>query len=368
MKICHDVIWGDIAISDVAISIIDTPEFQRMHEIRQTGLAYKVFPTASHSRFEHSLGVYHLSGVIVNKLNSILHDDARICDRTIECVKIAGLCHDLGHGAYSHMFDNLFLKKQKDIEKYPWRHHEKRSQDIFRYITYTYNIALTSSEVDLICNLIHVDANDIPWWWCIVHNPINGIDSDKLDYLIRDNRAMGVPLNINMNRIIENIRVINNEICYCDRIKDDIFNLFYIRYRSYREIYCHPTVVRFELLMTHVMEKLNNDHNIINIIKNKNVREFCKLTDSWVRIMGDDAMLRDIDQRIGGRRDDVNGKKITINVGFVGGQNDPFVCIKFYTRKSPHVSFKIPPSKINMFLKGDNYLCNEEITYGFMND
>ena len=61
-------IWGDIEVSQLALSIIDTWEFQRLHYIKQTSLAYKVFPTATSSRFEHSLGVYHITKVIIEHL------------------------------------------------------------------------------------------------------------------------------------------------------------------------------------------------------------------------------------------------------------------------------------------------------------
>ena len=68
MKQFHCSIWGEIEVSDLALSIIDTFIFQRLHYIKQTGLAYKVFPNAIGTRFAHSLGVYHLTKTIINEI------------------------------------------------------------------------------------------------------------------------------------------------------------------------------------------------------------------------------------------------------------------------------------------------------------
>ncbi|KAG5836002.1 hypothetical protein ANANG_G00249980, partial [Anguilla anguilla] len=110
------------------VRIIDTPEFQRLRYIRQMGSVYFVYPGASHNRFEHSIGVAHLAGELVQALNRqyLLHEDpklkALLYGQTDEskplitedeglCVQIAALCHDLGHGPFSHQFDDLFIPK-----------------------------------------------------------------------------------------------------------------------------------------------------------------------------------------------------------------------------------------------------------------
>ena len=110
---------------------IDTLEFQRMRNIKQLGLSYMVFPSACHSRFEHSLGTFlynffislcfyskgtaHLANKQMkylysnqSKLRAEFENDA---DKIQRDVLLAGLCHDLGHGPFSHTFDNLIIKK-----------------------------------------------------------------------------------------------------------------------------------------------------------------------------------------------------------------------------------------------------------------
>ena len=100
-------IWGEIEVSSLALSIIDTWEFQRLHYIKQTGLAYKVFPTATSSRFEHSIGVYHITKIMIEHLEKSVEDENKLNNREKELLCIVGLVHDIGHGPFSHLFDFL---------------------------------------------------------------------------------------------------------------------------------------------------------------------------------------------------------------------------------------------------------------------
>jgi HD superfamily phosphohydrolase len=71
MKIINDPIHGHIELSDICIQVIDTPQFQRLRDLKQLGVAYYVFPGASHNRFEHSIGVCHLARTFIEHLASI---------------------------------------------------------------------------------------------------------------------------------------------------------------------------------------------------------------------------------------------------------------------------------------------------------
>src|SRR4051812_13860415 len=85
------------------VALIDTPEFQRLRRIRQLGLAYFAYQAAEHSRFTHSLGAFHLAARMVAKLRN----SYRIQPEDQTAVRVAALLHDLGHGPFSHVIENI---------------------------------------------------------------------------------------------------------------------------------------------------------------------------------------------------------------------------------------------------------------------
>jgi len=112
--IIHDPIHGSFSLPRIAWIIIDTPEFQRLRYIKQTGNTCFVYPGAEHTRFQHCLGVAHLAlefGCAI-KLKSA----EMITDQQILLLCIAGLCHDLGHCAFSHLYDASIIPMFQAID------------------------------------------------------------------------------------------------------------------------------------------------------------------------------------------------------------------------------------------------------------
>jgi HD superfamily phosphohydrolase len=103
-KSFNDSIHGYINLSSLQLSLVDTPQFQRLRQLKQVGTCYFVYPGASHNRFEHSLGVSHLAGELIDRLDKD-QPDLEINERDKQNLRVAGLCHDLGHGPFSHVFD-----------------------------------------------------------------------------------------------------------------------------------------------------------------------------------------------------------------------------------------------------------------------
>ena len=116
MKIIYDAIHKYMTFDELQMQIIDCPEFQKMRNIKQLGLCYYVFPGASHNRFEHSLGVSYLCGLLIETLRD-KQPELKITNRLIQLIKVAGLVHDLGHACFSHFFDQHFLKNLDIDEK-----------------------------------------------------------------------------------------------------------------------------------------------------------------------------------------------------------------------------------------------------------
>ncbi|WP_279463123.1 HD domain-containing protein [Aeromonas veronii] len=121
-----DPIHGIIRLSELEIEFIDHPLFQRLRNIKQNTFLYKVFPSAMHSRFEHSLGVMHLSYEILKNLNlnsyryqnkyrdgSVFNGIEHLPLSNIRELRLAALLHDIGHGPMSHQFDSFMCKKRR---------------------------------------------------------------------------------------------------------------------------------------------------------------------------------------------------------------------------------------------------------------
>ena len=110
--------------------IIEHPYFQRLKDIKQLGLAYKVYENVIHSRFEHSIGVAYLCKLAISKLKK---DNDFISEKLVILVTLAGLLHDIGHGPSSHLFDNILEKKIIMMDE-KMLDHENRSIKIFEAI------------------------------------------------------------------------------------------------------------------------------------------------------------------------------------------------------------------------------------------
>lgn len=102
VKTFNDVVHGYVELADVSVCIVDTPEFQRLRDVRQLGGVQAVYPCAGHSRFEHVLGTAHTAREFITQL-AARQPELGITARDMLCVEVAGLIHDLGHGLLSHL-------------------------------------------------------------------------------------------------------------------------------------------------------------------------------------------------------------------------------------------------------------------------
>lgn len=169
-------------------NIIDTREFQRLRRISQLGLASYVFPGATHSRFSHSLGVAYLARNIMNHLSewgTPKLEDEISC--VFDDVLMAALLHDVGHGPFSHSFENV-------LKSHPWAPlHEDWTALLIGDERYAINRVLKSSGVDAsrVGSVFSSDAqNSLPAPFKQIVS--SQLDADRMDYLLRDSHFAGV--------------------------------------------------------------------------------------------------------------------------------------------------------------------------------
>ena len=272
-KKIYDPIHKYMSFEPILVQIIDTVEFQRLRNIKQLGFCYYVFSGANHNRFEHSLGVAHLCGLLLTKIKHN-QPELNITDRQIILIKIAGLVHDIGHGCFSHFFDNYLLNDSKHINS----RHEIRSQLIFQQIVKKYKLKINNDEINFLNNLIDPNNDNNDFIYQILSNKENSIDCDKFDYLLRDTFNLGLPFSFDCNRFIENAKVINNKLCYSIKLYYDIYDLFNLRFRLHKQIYNHHTVNQLEHMVLDIINLVDDKYNIKTSIHN--INNFIEISDS----------------------------------------------------------------------------------------
>ena len=108
----RDPIHGLIELSEDEVKLINTKAFQRLRRIRQLAMAFLVYPGALHTRFDHSIGVMHIVGRICSRLKELGSNGVN--DRDVKLMRFAALIHDIGHGPFSHVSEDLLEKYARD--------------------------------------------------------------------------------------------------------------------------------------------------------------------------------------------------------------------------------------------------------------
>lgn len=236
---------GSILLSDEVIKLVDTAEFQRLRGIRQLGPTIFVFPGANHTRYEHSLGVYHLALKYLEKLSGWA-GFRKIChplDETIKNILLSALLHDIGHYPYSHCIEDI--DSFHDGTKLAT--HEKRAR---RIILESEIESIIKSEWNLdpeiVANIIAYEGIKTPGQ-ILINKLINSpLDMDKIDYLIRDSIHCGVDYGkgIDLERFLDSLCVEpkTNTLCLTDKGMSCLLSIIACRNIMYQEIYWHKSV------------------------------------------------------------------------------------------------------------------------------
>jgi HD superfamily phosphohydrolase len=339
-KQVYDPIHDFITITPLMQSIIDTFEFQRLRDLKQLGAVHYVYPSATHTRFEHSLGVSHLAGIMAENL--IRHNNPAVeKNRFIELVRIAGLIHDIGHGPFSHLYDSQ-VRSQEEPE------HEERGCAIFVDMVKKYNIELLPEEVDMILNMVNPSKEHIhDWQYQIVANKQCQLDVDKIDYIQRDSYHLGLKFGGEWSRLLTHCMVkttsLGEEIAWPEKLQYEILQLFSTRYRLHKQVYNHHTVKAYEYYITEILRSANTKANFLDLTDSV---VSCRLHKEWRDIQNKIAR-REIPKLVGEKtisKDQVanqpNPRVIfniiidKVTIGFANGDKNPLDDVWVFNKKN----------------------------------
>ena len=248
-KVLKDPVHSYIHIHyEVIWNCLDSKEFQRLRRIRQLGGDFQVYPTAEHSRFSHSLGVYEIVRRMVTEVKSLC---VELTEYEKVCVMLAGLLHDVGYGPFSHAFEHVTNHS-----------HEEYTAKIILGNTELNSILRVVSEKlpqDIVSIIQHTHENDI------LNQIVSGqLDADRMDYLLRDSYFTATTYGqFDLERILRTMRVrktaegrkvIVVKYTGIHSVEDYIM----ARYQMYWQVYYHPVARSYEAVFIQLFNRLKD--------------------------------------------------------------------------------------------------------------
>uniref|UniRef100_A0A224YNL5 Sam/hd domain protein n=1 Tax=Rhipicephalus zambeziensis TaxID=60191 RepID=A0A224YNL5_9ACAR len=321
-KVFWDPVHGQISLHPVSVAVIDTPEFQRLRYIRQLGHVAYLYPGASNSRFEHSLGTAHLARLLGSHLRDC-QPELKLSDKELLCLELAGLCHDLGHGPFSHFWEHFYRRGARDRGLKPRWTHEAMSCKILAHLIAVNGLdrtfsaweakwpgqGLTADDVKFVQGLILGDTSGIePSRWFlfqVVNNRDSGLDVDKWDYYLRDCHAVGLACGFQFQRLVGSARVVEHEgftrIAFRDKELNNVYEMFRMRSTLHNNVYHHQMISIFEAMICDALQLADEKVASANgggrlrlwwttheagqpDASPQQVEAFVALTDAWVEL------------------------------------------------------------------------------------
>jgi hypothetical protein len=261
-----DPIHGYIELSEAERAVLDTSPMQRLRRIRQLAAAHLTYPGAEHSRFQHSLGVMHLSGLFGERLMDLgLIDEA-------DLLRLAGLLHDVGHGPFSHLFEEIL--ERRGIS------HEEMGRRIVR----------ETIIADILGNhgFDPMEISDLSVGRLFGRGFLNQVvagqfGADTLDYLVRDSYYTGVEYGrVDVRRLIDSVDVLDDVLSMDTTALYALEALFIARYEMFKAVYFHRTVRAASVMLIRAMEIADE---ALGLTEFSSLRGYLRLDDETVLSM-----------------------------------------------------------------------------------
>jgi HD superfamily phosphohydrolase len=261
-----DPIHDFIRVYDHELKIIDNPIFQRLRRIRQLSGAHLTYPAAQHTRFEHSLGVMH----IASQAGQALKEKGILKSDDIEILRLAGLLHDIGHGPFSHLFEEII--QQKKIS------HEDFGKNLILKSVIGDTLSKNGYDKKLITKVAFGDSK-----YQYLNEIVSGyLSADMMDYLLRDGYFTGAEhAKIDHKRLIQSLDVHKKKLALEKSALYSFESMMHSRYQMFKAVYFHKTVRSAEVMLLEALRLSDDEFGFTSF----NMNEFVKLTDEHVLSM-----------------------------------------------------------------------------------
>jgi len=259
-----DPIHDFIRLNKTEHKIIDTPVFQRLRRIKQLSGAHLIYPGAQHTRFEHSLGVLHIASMAATSL----HAKGIMSNDDIQNIRFAALLHDIGHGPFSHLFEEV-LQRKKQIS------HEEIGKQIILKSEIGDIITSSGYNKKLIHNLA-VGQGKLQFMNEIV---TGALSADMMDYLLRDGYFTGAEhAKIDHNRLTHSLDVYGKKLALDSSALVNFETMMISRFQMFKAVYFHKTVRSGEVMLLEAMSLADDELGLSSLDMN----EYVKLTDEVI--------------------------------------------------------------------------------------
>ena len=258
-----DPIHDFVRVNSNELKIIDTSIFQRLRRIRQLSGAHLIYPGAQHTRFEHSLGVMHMASMA----GHVLHEKGIVSSDNIQNLRFAGLLHDIGHGPFSHLFEELLQKRKIS--------HEDIGRDIILKTQIGDLISANGFNKKFITELAFGDSK-----FQFMNEIISGaLSADIMDYLLRDGYFTGAEhAKIDHNRLTNSLDVYKNKLALEKSALVNFETMMISRYQMFKAVYFHKTVRAGEVMLLESMYLAEEELGL----SSTSLNEYLKLTDEVI--------------------------------------------------------------------------------------
>ena len=258
-----DPIHDFIRVYDYELPIIESPIFQRLRRIRQLSGAHLTYPSAQHTRFEHSLGVMHIAsqaGFVLNEKGYLNSDDVQV-------LRLSALLHDIGHGPFSHLFEEIIQEKKIS--------HEDYGKKIILQSEIGDILSKTGFDKKLVAKIAFGESK-----FQYLNEIVSGVlSADMMDYLLRDGYFTGAEhAKVDHKRITQSFDIHKKKLALERSALYSFESMMHSRYQMFKAVYFHKTVRAAEVMLLEALRLSDDEFGFSNF----NLDEFVNLTDEFV--------------------------------------------------------------------------------------